>query len=58
MDDKELVVLYWRFYTESHTHPWLRKYLSVLSEEIRSRCITPLQLNNIGIESAERIHLN
>lgn len=58
MDDKELVVLYWRFYTESHTHPWLRKYLSVIANEIRSRSITPLQLNNMGLELSSKVYLN
>lgn len=58
MDDKELIVLYWKFYTQSHTHPWLRKYLSVISSEIRSRSITPLQLNNIGLDAIGKLHLN
>jgi hypothetical protein len=50
MNDKELIVLYWKFYTESHTNPVLKKYLPLLEEQIRTRKILPVVLNNTGHE--------
>ena len=50
IDDRELITLYWKLYTESHTHPVLKKYLPVLAQQIRSRKISPLAVNNIGNE--------
>ncbi|MBI4531288.1 MAG: hypothetical protein HY709_07170 [Candidatus Latescibacteria bacterium] len=50
MNDKELILLYWKFYTESHTNPVLKKYLPLLEEQIRNRKILPIALNKVGYE--------
>jgi hypothetical protein len=50
INDRELITLYWKFYTESHINPVLKKYLPTIAQQIRDRKISPIAFNNVGNE--------
>ncbi len=54
VQDRKLVVLYWKLQEKVHTNPKIRAYLLHLTRILVKRRIRPRMINRVGLEMATR----
>ena len=52
IQDRKLVVLYWKLQEKVHTNPKIRVYLRQLTRMLVKRRIRPRTINRVGLEMA------